>query len=98
MASPEWTALELRKSPDGPAVGRLELREGGVHVETADPALADRLRALAARPLTWLADDGDADVQRTVRRVAEPGTPEHLRVLMFEVRSLGLEARPVRPA
>lgn len=98
MTPPSWTALELFQGPEARPVGRLELQEGRLHVEVADPVLAAKVRALAEQPGTWPADDGDPAVERSILREARPGTPEHLRFLMFQVRSLGLEARLRAPA
>lgn len=74
---------------NGAEVGRL--RDG--RVEVADPALAAGVQDLATRALPYLADAPDPGVERTVLGLARPGTPEHGKALMFEVRRLGLEAR-----
>lgn len=73
----------------GVEVGRVR----GGRVEVGDPDLASALLELTGRELPYLCDAPDPGVERTVRSLARPGTPEHQRALMFEVRRLGLEAR-----
>lgn len=74
---------------DGAEVGRVR----GARVDVSDPALAAGVQDLATRALPYLADAPEPGVERTVLGLARPGTPEHARALMFEVRRLGLEAR-----
>lgn len=94
--------LRAGRDYNGPAVSRalLLFRNGtevgrvrGAHVEVSDPALAAGVQDLASRALPFLADAPDPGVERTVLVLARPGTPEHEKALMFEVRRLGLEAR-----
>jgi len=78
-------------------VGRLALRHGELAVEVADDSLREKVRQVALRPLHYLRDEPMVGGEKTVKATALPGTEEHLRVLMFELRRLGLEGRAVPP-
>jgi hypothetical protein len=83
-------ASEVVLLRQGQQAGRLWLAGGNLHLEVPDEALRGEVEALVMRPLPYLTE---AAPEQTVLAVARPGTSEHLRVLMFELRRLGLEAR-----
>lgn len=84
-------ALRLLSGDRGADVGTVTIRDGSLEISVADKELAEKIREIARKPLPYLRDEGA--VEKTVRAVATPGTEEHLKVLMFELRKLGLESR-----
>lgn len=89
-------ALRLLSSDGTGEVGTIALREGTLEINIGDEALANRIREIAFNPLPYLRDAGDDHAERTVKAVAVPGTEEHLRILIFELRKLGLESRIIQ--
>lgn len=85
--------IRLFRGTPGREVGTVALAGGSLEVRVADEALAAKVRDFALKPLPYLRDEAIPGGEKTVKAVAQPGTEEHLRVLMFEVRKLGLEAR-----
>jgi hypothetical protein len=83
----------VRVFSKGREVGLIELKEGSIDVRVADSALASKIRKTALRPLPYLKDEELEGGVKTVKALAQPGTEEHLRILMFELRKIGLEGR-----
>ena len=85
--------LRLYEASGNHEVGALVLENGVLQINVPDDLLAEKIDALARKSLRYLKDDGDEYAERTILATAEPGTEEHLRVLMFELRKIGLESR-----
>lgn len=85
--------LRIYKSPGDDEIGTLSLENGALKIDVTDDVMAKKIDAIARKPLRYLKDDSDEYAERTILASAEPGTEEHLRVLMFELRKIGLESR-----
>ena len=77
----------------GEEIGTIGLEEGKMKYHIKDRAMEDKIRTIAEKPLSYLKDEEIEHGTKTIRATASPGTEEHLRVLLFELRKIGLEGR-----
>jgi len=78
---------------DTSEVGVISIQDGKLLFEIEDEIIKQQVIKIAEKPLFYLKDEEIEGGVKTVKAFADPGTEEHLRVLLFELRKINLEGR-----
>lgn len=86
-------SIKILTLPEEKEIGRISIVNKNLKFEIEDKGLEQKIKSLTDKPIKHLKDEELAYAEKTVMAVSEPGTEEHLTLLLFELRKLGLEGR-----
>ncbi len=87
--------IKILSFSDEREIGNISIEKGSLIFKIKEKIMEEKIRKIADNPLIYLKDEEIPGGVKTVKAQAEPGTEEHLRVLLFELRKIGMDGRVI---